>query len=289
MLADGAVFAMMFDQPVKAAPVELAGQGVVWSELGGHMPLSLATGFIGRYQLGNQAIRINKQALAQPTAAITVEMVITVPSSFNNMRAISCTEAGGWNFQGAATSLQWSVYKTSAGYITAVIPVASLPAAGQLAHIVGVYDGSNVIAYVNGAEAARVDNAGVSPIKYNSTASIYIGAEATSGSVDYSNNLNGASVCATGIYPTALTPTQIAAHAALCVPKAISGIAKLDDGSAASRVLVRHAETLLTVADLTPDPDTGEWSTVAYPDVYDVVTYGPEDYRPAGDYPIQPI
>lgn len=125
-------------------------------------------------------------------------------------RIISCTESGGWTFYAPSSALQFyigtgtssNVYK-GAGTITA----AQLSSGWH--HFVGTYDGLNVKLYVDGVLNQSVTAYSTkTPIHYNSSAPIWIGAESQASSTQTSPYFNGR-ISDVRIYATALSADDV--------------------------------------------------------------------------------
>ena len=100
--------------------------------------------------------------------------------SANDMRLISCTESGGWNFMESVDGKRTFViydgaYGYRSGYASAT--VASISAGWHSFDF--VFDGSKAYSYIDGTQQT-VSDAFTGKIYYNPTNSIYVGQEAAS-------------------------------------------------------------------------------------------------------------
>ena len=136
-------------------------------------------------------------------------------SNFNSssMRLVSCTESGGWNFEPASngsiafaigTGATSNTYKTVSGKTT----LASLSSGWHM--FTGTYDGLSTKIYIDG----KLDNtlsaySTKTPIFYNSTNTIFIGAEAQGNMSPLSTNKFSGNLSDFRIYGTALSNEDI--------------------------------------------------------------------------------
>ena len=112
--------------------------------------------------------------------------------------------SSGWHFYqspGAPGSWIWNVPST--GNFIQTVPVIK----NQWAHIVGVYDGTSLIFYVNGVATATVSAAGYLA---NGANDLYIGADPSTGWGNWEGYLDEVA-----IYTNALTFTQVTNHYAV--------------------------------------------------------------------------
>lgn len=90
-------------------------------------------------------------------------------------------------------------------------------------------------------------------------------------------------------YDYALSPARILAHAQLARDLwRLGGVASLDTGAAASKVLVRHWATHAHVSDVVPAVD-GEFEVFVPAGDYDVTVIGPAGYQPITHGPVAAV
>lgn len=88
------------------------------------------------------------------------------------------------------------------------------------------------------------------------------------------------------VYLAALSDTAIARHAQVALrPSRLAGTARLDNGAAASRVLVRNWDSDETVGSAIPDL-SGAWQIYVPPGNYEVTSRGPAGYQPVTHGPV---
>ena len=97
-----------------------------------------------------------------------------------NMRLISCTEGGGWNFESNNGYIQVPIYDSGVGYksITLTKTWASLSSGWHEFTI--SFDGHNARLFIDGVMEGKSADFSSGEIGYNSTNGIFIGAEAYS-------------------------------------------------------------------------------------------------------------
>ena len=97
-----------------------------------------------------------------------------------NMRLISCTEGGGWNFESNNGYIQVSVYDSGVGYkhITLTKQWSSLSSGWHSFTL--SFDGHNARLFIDGVMEGKSADFSSGEIGYNSTNGIFIGAEAYS-------------------------------------------------------------------------------------------------------------
>jgi hypothetical protein len=141
-----------------------------------------------------------------PQGPFTIEFWARATSDANNYDVPLGTVGGsypqnGWDFyQTPGTPGSWVFNVPSAGAFIQTSQVVK----NQWTHLVGVYDGTNLIFYVNGVATATVSGAGY---QANTTADFYIGGDAPSGWGSFEGYLDEVA-----IYTNALTATQILNH-----------------------------------------------------------------------------
>ena len=97
-----------------------------------------------------------------------------------NMRIVSCTQSGGWNIENSGNNIQFPIYDKGVDYVIVNDKKAwsSLSSGWHSFDI--VFDGSKLYAYIDGASYGSSDPITSGQIGYNSTNSLFIGAEAGS-------------------------------------------------------------------------------------------------------------
>jgi hypothetical protein len=158
----------------------------------------------------NGSSSINAGHGAKVKDAITVCAWAYMGTWTVNHRIISCTQSGGWTFYAPSSALQFyigtgtssNVYK-GAGTITA----AQLTSGWH--QFVGTYDGLNVKLYVDGTLNQSVTAYSTkTPIYYNTSAPIWVGAESQASNTPTSPYFNGR-ISDVRVYATALSADDI--------------------------------------------------------------------------------
>ena len=123
---------------------------------------------------------------------------------------MSCTEGGGWNFEGNPVS--FASYISGVGYESSSYPKASAqPATNEWHMLTGVYDRVNQkrAIYIDGKLADEKTMTVSNPIGYNGSNVIWLGAEASGNATSFANaNYNG-NLSDFRIYCTALSAEDI--------------------------------------------------------------------------------
>lgn len=137
-------------------------------------------------------------------------------SSFTNMSLVSCTEDGGWNFKNGGESQPFSFAcgygTTSNTYLYANMDKSQLSALTSGWHMfTGTFDGKNTKLYIDGVLRATSSTLSTkTPIYYNVTNSILVGAEVVGGSTpDYYGNYFKGNLSDLKIFATALSADDI--------------------------------------------------------------------------------
>ena len=136
---------------------------------------------------------------------------------YTNRRIASCTESGGWNLEpnaeNAANGMCFAVGTgaSSNTYINATANIACSSMSSGWHMFTGTYDGYTARIYIDGVYRGSSSSFGSrTPIFYNSTNSVFIGAEAgASGSTPGGSYFNG-KISDFRIYGTALSSDDIA-------------------------------------------------------------------------------
>ena len=133
--------------------------------------------------------------------------------SSSSYRLMSCTEGGGWNFEPSSNKINFAcgtgvsanTYKSA----TATTTWASLAPGWHM--FSGTYDGFTTKIYIDGILSGT--NAGYTtktPLYYNATNSIFLGAESTSSATTPTGNFFVGKLSDVRIYSTALSESDIA-------------------------------------------------------------------------------
>ena len=141
---------------------------------------------------------------------VTDSLTVNIWAKYSTWgNAASCTEGGGWTFEGYNPGIRFSVYVSDVGYKLA--PAATRPTSNTWHMLTGVYDRLNqkVRLYFDGVLQNETDTESSAPIKYHASNSIFIGAEASGyATTPYGGYLKG-SVSDFRIYCTALSADDI--------------------------------------------------------------------------------
>lgn len=170
--------------------------------------------FDGAYKFtGSEYIRAHQSAKVKDAITVSIWGYMDNWSIFNlsSMRLVSCAESGGWNFE-PNDGMQFSVGTgTSSNTYKRVKDSTALSSLSSGWHMfTGTYDGKNVKIYVDGQ--LKGTNAAYStktPIYYNSTNTIFIGAEAQGNMSPSSTNKFSGKLSDFRIYGTALSNEDI--------------------------------------------------------------------------------
>ena len=112
----------------------------------------------------------------------------------NMTRLISCTELGGYNIENTNGNINYVVYVAltsgGAGYYSATSTTAWSSLSSGWHSFDLIYDGSYTYGYLDGVQIVKSAEA-KGKIRYNTTNSIFVGAEATSSSTTPDQQLNG--------------------------------------------------------------------------------------------------
>lgn len=157
-------------------------------------------------QANGQYIRVEKRpAECLPKDKMTVSLWIYCTTWGN---PISCTEGGGWNFESGSTGLRFPVYISGVGYKyqDTTITVSSLLNAWHM--ITGVFDGSNVLTYIDGVLQTTIATGSTNGIGYANNY-LFIGAEAGGNTTTPASSTFAGNLSDLRIYATALTAAQI--------------------------------------------------------------------------------
>ena len=122
-----------------------------------------------------------------------------------NMRLVSCTEGGGWNFEPNGEYIQFSCYDSGVGYKVAKSNIKWADLASGYHTFAGSFDGSYARVYVDGILVGTSEKYTSGKIGYHASNGIFVGAEAGSntttpvngyfkGTIDYVTIVNSATL-----------------------------------------------------------------------------------------------
>lgn len=131
---------------------------------------------------GSSCINAGRGAMVKDAISVCCWGYMDSWSGYNK-RMMSCTEAGGWNFESLSGKLNFAcgtgVSSNTYKSITSTTTLSSLSAGWH--HFVGTYDGFNTKVYIDGVlEGTLAAYTTKTPLYYNRTNSIFVGAEAGS-------------------------------------------------------------------------------------------------------------
>lgn len=138
----------------------------------------------GCYMFRNAYISLGRNAMIRDSITVTCWAYMDDWSQYaaKNMRIVSCTEAGGWNFEPGNGMIQFAIGTgvTSNTYQSAAsnVPLSSLPSGWHM--FTGTYDGYSSKIYLDG-DLTGTKNSSLTekkPIFYNAANGIFIGSEA---------------------------------------------------------------------------------------------------------------
>lgn len=134
----------------------------------------------------------------------------------SSMRLVSCTESGGWNFEpGSGTSAGKIVFVVGTGassntYKSAPSTTALASLSSGWHMFTGTYDGLSTKLYIDGTlEGTNNAYTSKTSIYYNSTNTIFVGAEAQGNTTPLSTNKFSGKLSDFRIYGTALSNEDI--------------------------------------------------------------------------------
>ena len=159
----------------------------------------------------NKYINCGRGAMVTDEITVSCWAYMDDWSKFNteNMRLMSCTETGGWNFEpGGNNKISFAISTNTNGNYTNVTGDTALTGSGW--HLlIGTYDGKTTSIYCDGVQTSVSYYSEKTLITYNATNSIFIGAEATpSASTPGGNYFNGR-LSDVRIYATALSAAAV--------------------------------------------------------------------------------
>lgn len=100
----------------------------------------------------------------------------------NNMRLISCTETGGWNFESNSGKIQFAIYDKGYGYKSITVDKSWSTLESGWHSFVATFDGKKAYLYIDNVLLGTSANFSSGLIGYNANNAIFIGAEASNNS-----------------------------------------------------------------------------------------------------------
>lgn len=125
-------------------------------------------------QFNQNYITLSRDLMVTDSITINHWVYLDTWNATNFGRTISCTEGGGWNFEGQS-NLQFPVF-TNGKYLTASVAYSSLSSGWHM--LTGSFNGVTTSLYVDGILKHTNTQATKYPITYNTTNGIFIGAKA---------------------------------------------------------------------------------------------------------------
>lgn len=157
-------------------------------------------------QTNGQYIRVEKRpAECLPKDKMTVNFWMYCTTWGN---PVSCTEGGGWNFENGSTGIRFPVYISGVGYKYQDTTVTTSSLLNAWHMLTGVFDGSNVLTYIDGELKTSVSTGSTNGIGYANNY-LFIGAEASGNSTSPASSSYAGNLSDFRIYATALTAAQI--------------------------------------------------------------------------------
>ena len=161
---------------------------------------------------GSNYINCGRSAMVRDAITISCWAYMDNWSNFGSQRLVSCTESGGWNMEpsgeylqmGMGTGVNINTYYS----VTSDVALASLSGWHMLT---GTYDGYSSKIYVDGVLRGTINAYSTkTPIFYNASNSIFIGAEAGSSATTPAGSYFTGNITDFRIYGTALSAEDIA-------------------------------------------------------------------------------
>lgn len=211
--ADNLYSQLGYDSTIMYDTSGLENNGII-----NNKPTSIGGGVIGngclKFNGNNQYISAGRGAMVKDAITINIWAYMDNWSNFgnSNMRIVSCTQGGGWNFEPKNGYLNFAVGvgTTTNSYMAdfaSQIKLADISSGWHM--ITGTFDGINKKIYFDGILKGTVSLTTKTPIFYNSTNGIFIAAEAGNDlKVAEGNYFNG-ELNDFRIYSTALSAEDI--------------------------------------------------------------------------------
>ena len=160
----------------------------------------------------NKYINCGRGAMVTDEITVSCWAYMDNWSNFNSssMRLASCTESGGWNFEPSGNYMNFALGTgTSSNAYKSAATTSTLSGSGWK-HFCGTYDGYSTKIYLNGVlEKTNSAYTTKTPIFYNATNSIFIGAEATSSASTPGGSYFNGKLSDFRIYATALPANAV--------------------------------------------------------------------------------
>lgn len=167
---------------------------------------SVATKFNGT----NSYINVGRGGMVRDEITVNIWGYMDDWTKYNS-RLISCTEGGGWNFEPVSGKIHFAIgtgstsntYKNTSGYT-----LSELSSGWHM--FTGTYDGFTTKQYIDGVlNSSNNAYTTKTPIYYNNSNSIFIGAEATGSSTSAGGAYFNGLISDVRIYGTALSESDI--------------------------------------------------------------------------------
>lgn len=138
--------------------------------------LSSATTFNG----SSTYVAIGRSAMYTDSISVAVRASMDNWSEFqsSNMRLVSCTESGGWNFEPSGEYVQFACYDSGVGYKSAKSGIKWSELSSGYHTFVGTFDGQYATIYIDGKPYGVSGGFTSGKIGYHASNGIFIGAEA---------------------------------------------------------------------------------------------------------------
>ncbi len=138
--------------------------------------LSSATTFNG----SSTYVAIGRSAMYTDGISVAVRASMDNWAEFKtgNMRLVSCTEGGGWNFEPNGEYVQFACYDSGVGYKSAMSGIKWSELSSGYHTFVGTFDGQYATIYIDGKPYGVSAKFTSGKIGYNASNGIFIGAEA---------------------------------------------------------------------------------------------------------------
>lgn len=145
---------------------------------------------------------VTAEIIIKPTALVSVYYIFGRDFNATNGGAAG---AAAWRLDIASSKIRWIILTAGAPTVYQTCTGATTLATDTIYHVVGTFDGTNSNLYLNGALDGSIPVSGTMKLP---TTGIYIG-NANVGATNFPGTMDEAAV-----YGTALSPTQVATHAA---------------------------------------------------------------------------
>ncbi len=148
--------------------------------------LSSATTFNG----SSTYVAIGRSAMYTDGISVAVRASMDNWAEFKtgNMRLVSCTEGGGWNFEPNGEYVQFACYDSGVGYKSAMSGIKWSELSSGYHTFVGTFDGKYATIYIDGKPYGVSGGFSSGKIGYHASNGIFIGAEAGSNATTPAGN-----------------------------------------------------------------------------------------------------